>query len=253
MNIKQQQTRVWCVAPKNIPLLAQQVHVWRVPLEKAELMELGPSLLQLLSKEEFERGSRLIKSVLRQRFWMAHVVLRLILANYTGEEAKALRFHTGEYGKPYLTDSTIQFNLSHAHDQMLLAVAKDIEVGVDIEYMRPIEVEELAGRFFSPSEVSSLHGLTPAERKLGFYRLWSRKEAFIKAIGKGLSYPLHDFSVSLENTQDNCLLAIEGNAEQAKEWSLLGLGEVDDYVMAVAYQGKDYGLYCGIVAIEDLL
>lgn len=253
MNINQQQTRSWCYAPKNITLSEYQVHVWRIPLECSEFTELDPKWLQLLSTEEYERGSRLVKSVLRQRFWLAHAIVRLILARYDGVATAELRFYTGEHGKPYLLDSTLQFNLSHSHDQMLLAVARDIELGADIEYMRQtIEVEDLAQRFFSPIEVSSLRKVTPAERKLGFYRLWSRKEAYIKAIGKGLSYPLHNFSVSLEDTEGNCLLAIENDAEEAKKWSLLGLGEVNDYVMALAYRGQDYELHCWTMAGEDL-
>jgi 4'-phosphopantetheinyl transferase len=124
-----------------------------------------------------------------------HALLGL-LSRYTGMEPAAIRLARSEKGKPYLPDSDVFFNLSHTSNLALIAVARGVEVGVDVEAIQPrVDPEAIAGRFFHPAEREALE-MTRSGAKLElFYRIWVRKEAFVKAVGGGLSMGLEQFSV----------------------------------------------------------
>lgn len=222
----------------NEQLSCNELHIWSASLNCSE--EQLAVAQSMLSEQELARGARFVTAELRQRFCLSLALLRLTLAQYLDCEANEVGFYRGEHGKPYLENSNLQFNLSHSNDRMLLAVAHDIEVGIDIENMkRELEINELAARFFSSSEVNALSALPQAEQNSGFYRLWTRKEAYIKAIGQGLHFPLADFSVSLGVGQENCLLNVVSGNKGLQDWTVLGLAEQDDYAIAVAYQGVE--------------
>jgi 4'-phosphopantetheinyl transferase len=154
------------------------VDVWVVPLDAAAVW-LPPT------PGEAEHAARLVSAPLRQRYLRSHAALRAILRTYT---AAALDFALAEHGKPYLPAvPELKFNLSHSHEMALVAVAWEIEVGVDVEWLRPLrECLAIAERFFPPAEAAALAEVPADAREGEFFRRWTRIEATLKARGIGL-------------------------------------------------------------------
>jgi 4'-phosphopantetheinyl transferase len=170
------------------------VHIWRLflPDFTTEIHQLST----LLNHLEQDRAHRFHFPIHQERFTITHGLLRKTLGLYLDVDPKALTFHHGEHGKPYLANHAINFNISHSHDMALFALTHHKEIGVDIEKMEPSFKESVAKRFFSPAEYADLMQLPETDRVVAFYKIWSRKEAFIKVLGKGLFTPLDSFSVS---------------------------------------------------------
>jgi 4'-phosphopantetheinyl transferase len=175
--------------------------------------------------------------------------LRDVLSRYTGTTPESLRFSYGGHGKPFLGDEggggLLRFNVSHSNGVALYAVAAGREVGVDIEHVR----EDFAGldiaeRFFSSREVAALRALPGAERPGAFFDCWTRKEAYIKARGEGLSCPLHLFSVSLTPGQPAALLCTDDEPQEAARWSLVELFPGEGFRAALAVRGEVPSLSC---------
>lgn len=160
-----------------------EIHVWRVPLDTA------PTHSELLSPEERDRASHFHAERDRIRYHNAHTALRQVLARYADLEPQALEFQINTYGKPSLINApAIEFNLTHSHANALVAVTTS-PVGVDIEHLRAdFDVVSLAQRYFAAAEIDLVQ--TNPDR---FFEFWTRKEAFIKAIGMGISFPLQGF------------------------------------------------------------
>lgn len=142
-----------------------------------------------------------------------------------GVQPHAIEFGTEEYGKPYVKRSNLRFNLSHSNEWALLGVVEGREIGVDIEYHHAIrDYAGIANRFFSEDEVEALFALPETDWLEGFYRCWTRKEAFIKAIGTGLYLPLDRFSVSLHPDEKPMILSVRTPDFRAEEWVLSHVG-----------------------------
>ncbi len=220
---------------------AAVVHVWRVPL-KAPDAHLA-RLARVLSADERERADRFAFPDLRRRFLVGRGVLRSILGRYTGLPAAAIRLRYGPRGKPALDEpehaDSIRFNVSNSHELALVAVARGREVGVDLEWTeRPIaDAEPIAERFFSPVECAALRALPASLREAGFYTCWTRKEAFIKALGDGLALPLDAFDVSLAPDAPAALLAGRGPAADIDRWELHALDPGPGYRAALVVEG----------------
>jgi 4'-phosphopantetheinyl transferase len=158
-------------------------------------------LEQMLSHDEIARAERFHFERDRRRFVVGRGLLRAILGRYMGIESERLRFRYGEYGKPYLAEEyggkALQFNVAHSQDMALYAIARDREVGVDIEYIRPFpNLMQIAEQFFSARENIALQAVPEHLKDEAFFTCWTRKEAYIKARGDGLSLPLDRFDVS---------------------------------------------------------
>lgn len=221
-------------------LKAHEVHIWSAKLSDffAELAY-GYSLL---SEKEQLRADRFVVAAPREQYIAATWILRQILASYLKCRLDEVEFKFGSHGKPYVLQATdLQFNLSHSQDRVLIGIAKNQEIGVDIEYhkSRRLEVELLAQRFFTSDECTELMQHKSSHRFLAFYRIWTRKEAFIKATGQGLSFGLNNFSVSSKRQGFDCLLTINESAKLAQQWSLGPILEREqDYTAAVAAFGE---------------
>ncbi|PTM58989.1 4'-phosphopantetheinyl transferase [Desmospora activa DSM 45169] len=160
------------------------------PLSLVENME------NCLSAEEVDRARRLIRPRDRERFIVSRGLLRYLLSSLTGKKPESLRFQYGPYGKPMLQGYDWAFNLSHSHDYVCIAVSAHSPVGVDLERIRPeMEVDKLADLVMSASEKAEWIQLQEKDRQVAFFRLWTRKEAVVKAAGEGLSRSLPGFSV----------------------------------------------------------
>jgi 4'-phosphopantetheinyl transferase len=176
-------------------------------------------------------------------------VLRDILSRYLGVPPSALVFRYSTYGKPALAAgfdaARVCFNISHSHEMALFAVTCEREIGVDIEHLgRDIHAEEIAEHFFSAHERASLRTLPAAAKHEAFFNCWTRKEAYIKAHGEGLSLPLDQFDVSLLPGEPAALLATRNDPWEARRWSLQALSPGSGYVAALAVEGQGWQLSC---------
>jgi len=198
-------------------------------------------LLSSLTEEEFRRGDRLIDRDKAQRFLVGRGVLRQALAGVIGVEPGDVRFGVGEFGKPYLSDrpagEPVSFNVSHAGSYLLLAIGHGAELGVDLEEIRPdLDFAPMARRYFSQREQEDLFALLPEERLCAFYRCWTRKEAYLKGTGTGLSQPSTSFDVSLSPHQEPALLAHRGSPSEPGRWTLCDLPMPKGYCAAIAVE-----------------
>ncbi len=234
--------------PLTPPSLAEEeIHVWRVNLDlpPAAVQRLG----QYLSPDERERAQRFYFEHLRRRFTAARGALREILGAALGLLPAQLKFSYEPYGKPRLDPQTggswISFNLAHSHELALIAVTRSRMIGVDLEYQRPIAgAEKIAEEYFSPQEYDVFRQMDLQEKLPAFYRCWTRKEAFVKAIGEGLSHPLDRFIVSFAPGEPARLLEIGGSQEVASEWGIFDLNPGPGYTAALAVKGSGLTLSC---------
>lgn len=172
-------------------------------------------------------------------------MLRTLLAAYLGRGAAELSFSYAEKGKPSLADSqtAVNFNLAHSQGRALYAFSRGRELGVDLEFIREdLESEKIAVRFFSPAEVKRLELVPPELRKQAFFECWTRKEAYIKARGDGLSLPLDDFDVSLGPGEPAALLRNHKEPEEVARWTMRSLDAPSGYAAALVVAGHDWKL-----------
>lgn len=238
----------WLEPPDALALGGSKVHVWRAELDRPAAYVDG--MLRTLREDERARADRFYRSEDRARFICTRGTLRTLLGRYLGEEPGGLRFEYNRHGKPYLAEGqgagpALCFNVSHSEGYALLAFTRGRELGVDLERIQPgFAHEELAGRFFSAREVSSLGGLPRDLRAAAFFTCWTRKEAYIKARGQGLSIPLDTFEVSLAPGEVAALLRADEDPHGAGHWSLRDLPAVPDFAAALAAEGADWELKC---------
>lgn len=225
-----------------IELAPAALHVWRVELDVPAATR--ARLWLVLSEDERQRARRFHFALDMDRFVAAHAALRLILARYLGgADAAGLRFSTGPFGKPAL-GGRLQFNLSHSHALALCAIAYS-RVGVDVEKMRPdFATNDIASRHFSPRENRTLRAVGAAERCAAFFACWTRKEAYVKARGEGLSLPLDAFDVSLAPGETPALIETRPDPSEARRWSLWSLDVGAGYAAAVAVEGESSAPAC---------
>ena len=222
------------------PLLdSHSVHVYRTCLDVVPAVR--EKLSAALSPDELERAGRFHFERDRHRFVVARGMVRAILARYLEVEPAVLEFTYGAHGKPALAYSwsspPLCFNVSHSQDLGILAVAR-AEVGVDIECFRPIEdFEAIVSRYFSPVEAAALMRFEPERRLTAFFYCWTRKEAFIKARGEGLSYPLQNFEVTLVPGEPGRLLRISG--DEIARWFMQDLPMAPDAAGTLVVKGAD--------------
>lgn len=238
-NMEQRPT--WGRAPDTFELGEAETHVWRVPLDVSSAVVEG--LRGLLAPDERARAERFFFESGRRHFTVARAALRIILGRYLRREPRSLRFDYGPQGKPFLpeaggTGAPLEFNLTHSHGLALVALTRAGRVGVDIEHIRPdFAGDEIAERFFSEAEVKALRSLPAEIRVERFFDCWTRKEAFIKARGEGLSLPLDQFDVTFSPSEPPCLLRTGWDADEAARWALHEILVGPDFKAALAVEG----------------
>ncbi len=228
----------WIVPPDSLKLEGRHVDIWRISLNLT--VDSVKLLFSSLSADEIQRAIRFHFPADRDRFISAHGILREILGRYLHCKPGDLAFSVNQYGKPALVNSNLEFNLSHSGDFALLAITKGRKLGVDVERIRTdMELESMASRNFSKAEVHELMALPSEKREIGFFNCWTRKEAYIKAHGLGLSLPLDCFDVSLSPDQPAILRATRPNKQEASRWTLRSLDINPNYAGALAAEGLD--------------
>lgn len=209
------------------------VHVYRFGLDLSAADQARAA--QCLSTEEQARSARYLRPTDRQRFAAGRGQMRQILSVYCQIAPEALQFHQNPQGKPALVDHPMCFNLSHSSDVAVLAVTHGQAVGIDLETnTRQADYTNIARRFFAPSETEALLALTPTQQAQAFLNIWTRKEAYIKALGVGLSIPLDSFTVSLGEP------AVLSGA--AADWNLLTFTPSLSFTAALVVDGPIQGI-----------
>ena len=226
----------------------QDVHLWYLDLEDQRIGE--REFASLLSADETERSARLRFARDRRHFHICRGALRMLLANYLEEEPSRLIFSYSAHGKPELggvhETRGLRFNVSHSGDMACVGVTLERRIGVDIEAIRyDVEIKAIAQRFFSVSEQRDLASLPVDDQHRGFFNCWARKEAYLKALGSGLSLPLSEFDVSLRPGEPVRLLATRPDPNEAKRWTMLEPGFGEKYATAIVAEGADLKLTCG--------
>ena len=200
--------------------------------------------MALLSNDEQIMAERFQFEKLRLRYIAGRAALRKLLGGYIGCEPEALIFGYNHYGKPSLqkVDSGLCFNVSHSRETMLAAFALNSNIGIDIEAIQQnIDCMDICQRWFSVQESDALRDL-PEEKRVGaFFRVWTRKEAYIKARGIGFSYPLNRFSVSLDETAP-ALLEHQDCAQELKSWQIYNIELSSAYSAAVAIEAARWDI-----------
>jgi 4'-phosphopantetheinyl transferase len=242
-----EQNQEWLPAPTAPRLMPGQVHVWRAALDIPT--PLADTLEQTLSPDEQTRAAQFRFPFLRQRFVAGRGILRAILGRYQGVAPQILRFDYTAHGKPFLQPDEgrqwLRFNMAHAEGMALYAIAHSREVGIDIEMLRPIgDAMAIAVQFFSPLERHMLQALPLEEQPAAFLRCWTRKEAYTKGLGVGLSLPLDQFSVTLTAHEPAQLLRTEHDPAAITQWAIRELTPGPSYIAALAVEGYDWQLTC---------
>jgi 4'-phosphopantetheinyl transferase len=239
----------WSLNPATLSLPETDVHLWYIPLDQpATVIE---RFLAMLSSEEHRRAQRFFFAQDREHFIVGRGMLRVLLGSYLHVPPATLKFQYGSYGKPMLIQPNnleqLTFNVSHSQNLALYALACNREVGIDVEYMRFLtDAPGIAAQFFSPEERSVLHALPESERQQGFYSCWTRKEAYIKALGKGLLQPLDQFTVPLASEQTDQPLPIRDEHGDDARWYLYSIPpppHFPDYKAALVVERTQRHLY----------
>ncbi|HXY20397.1 MAG TPA: 4'-phosphopantetheinyl transferase superfamily protein [Gemmatimonadales bacterium] len=215
-----------------------EVHVWtlRLDLDRAAQERLEA----FLSGAEVERARRFVHQTDRRRYVCAHGLLRLVLSGYVGIRPRDIAFEEGPGGKPRLAEQPgPRFNLTHSDDLALVAVSRDREVGIDVERIREIgSLRALADACFSPAERAALAAIAGPLRLQAAFAGWTRKEAFLKALGEGLAMPLDSFDVTLVPGEPPRLLRVEDAPDAPGRYTLRAVQPAPGYVGALAVEGR---------------
>lgn len=233
---------------ERLELPAGEVHVWSASLSVSPVALAAHT--RCLSPDETRRASSFVFERHRNRFIAGRAFLRVLLGAYIRRSPERVQFAYGPHGKPELGDGAevtgLKFNLSHSGDVALCAVTLGREVGVDVEEVRDLhDARGVANRFFSPAENAVLQDMPEGARLAAFFTCWTRKEAFLKALGDGLARPLDAFDVTLAPGAPARLLRVADRPDEAERWSLCDVAVGPGFAAALAVDGHGWRLRRG--------
>lgn len=227
------------------PLASGEAHLWRVVVPDENCIP--PFWLGLLSAEEKEGVARKRIPLDARRTLTSRACLRLLIGHYLRVPPDAIAFTANATGKPHIAapslSPTLEFNVSHSGDWVVLAFARGLPVGVDVECHRELEFSELVNSFFSPHERATWATLPPADHTRAFFSAWTKKEAYLKALGLGLSMALDSFSVSLDSGATSELVGCASDGSVARQWHITPVDLAPDYACALAIESTATALH----------
>jgi len=225
------------VAASHFKLDEQTIHVWALPIQPSDSIVAGYQ--DILSPDERKRAGRFCFDHLQRSFIFTRGTLRVLLSHYLAILPKEAPFQYGATGKPRVgIETPFRFNTSHSGDTVLFAFARKCDIGVDVEHIRGLpDMQDIVSRFFCPQETSQFASTPQAEREATFFRFWTRKEAYLKATGSGLSTQLGNFCVTVDALEPARLVYIRSGSHAADVWTLHDLSLSPQYAAAVAYRG----------------
>lgn len=222
-------------------LSPRELHLWWADTSRPS--EPIDVLKQCLAPDERQRAERFVRETDRHRFVVSHAAVRMILGQYLGIPPDRVELTIRPGGKPQLAPSgevpSLYYSLSHSGDRALIGVTRDKEVGVDVEHIRPlIDADNIVRRYFSAGEQTIWRSLSADEQLAAFFRCWTRKEAYLKAQGIGLSAGLDQFEVSLAPGEPACLLRINDSTRSITRWRMYEISADMDYMAACVVDGE---------------
>jgi len=232
----------WKIPKNPIHIKPKVIHIWVADILSYSTLHLE-QLKQCLSQDELEHASRYYFEKDKKYYITSRGILRKILSNYLTMKPEKIKFSYNPYGKPYLCNKfhtkNFNFNLSHSGDLALYIFSANFDVGIDLEKFQLIEgFIDIAMQFFSPNEFLKLKSIPHDQQLTAFFKCWTRKEAFIKAIGNGLSHPLDQFEVTLAPNETAMFVNIISKSTAASEWSLYSFTPKPNYEASFAFKGK---------------
>lgn len=238
---------VWREVSAIPPVAPAEIQVWRVNLlpPPAEISRLE----KFLTAHEIKQAAQFHFAHDQRRFVVRRAVLRQLLAANLGLRPAEIQIEAAQFQKPQIAapqnPNNLRFNCSHSADWALIALALGREVGADVEQRRPLpDADELVKNYFSDGEITEWNGLPEAARGEGFFNCWTRKEAYVKAIGLGLAHPLKEFSVSLAPDRPVVLLKVAKDSTALDRWSLLDLAVATGYSAALVLENRPATVNC---------
>jgi 4'-phosphopantetheinyl transferase len=236
---------MWDSPPEDLELDAGYIDVWRTQIDLPE--DEIDSYVATLSQEEQDRAARFTFPDKYEEYVVSRGLLRKALAHVLKQPATEFQFEYTDSKKPYLpikyANKTVSFNISHSHGQALVAISLDRNIGIDIEKIRSdVEYEKLALRFFSEAEHHELMQISADERARSFFAIWTRKEAFVKAIGKGIAFGLSEFDVNISPEEPPVMLATRWNPEDVSLWSMATIDAENNFMATLATDGGEFQL-----------
>ncbi|MFZ0964217.1 MAG: 4'-phosphopantetheinyl transferase superfamily protein [Terriglobia bacterium] len=234
------QVEVWQTATAELTFPSDRIDIWRVRLDPYE--PLGQDIRDILTVDEVARASRFHFEMDRGRYIRGRATLRILLGRYLKTPPAEIRFQYGNHGKPEIAlphgACSLRFNFSDSGGLALIAVGSGRAIGVDIEKVHPLpDFLNIARQFFSALEVQAILAVSENKRQEAFFACWTRKEAFLKATGMGLLYPLSDFSVSVHPDEQAELCEVKGNKDIASYWFLTDVLSGEGFRGALACEG----------------
>lgn len=238
--------RTWTKARPIAPLHDDEVQVWRLRVDlEGQTHAAAEPIAEVVTADERDRAARFRFEADRQRFLQGRLILRTFLGHHLGITPRDVVFVRGEFGKPEVevqspvATGTLRFNLAHSGEWLLFALAWNRELGVDVEHHRTMsDAIQIARRFFAPPEVAALEALDASLHHDTFFRVWTRKEAIVKATGQGISAGLDRFAVSSDASDYVTLRGLDGDPLWNR-WTIHGLDMPQNYTAAIAYDRRD--------------
>ncbi len=239
------------------PPRTREVHLWSVDLYPSA--DKVAAFRQLLTPEEIQRSERFKFDRHRRRFIVRRGALRRLVGAYLDQDPTVVQFAEGDKGKPFVPQAdtpaaeTLHFNLTDSKDLAIYAFTRGAELGVDVEVLRPMpDALDISEHFFAAEERDDLRRVAEADRAVAFFNCWTRKEAYIKAIGEGLSEPLDRFCVSLIPEQPARFIHLGGDPQRAADWTLYHMLPEAGAVGALALEGGGWQVTrCCRYALDD--
>lgn len=223
-------------------LSENQIHIWKVDLRNDEIDEEN-LYNEILSPLEKKRADRLKSKQDQQRSIISRGILRKKLGRYLQRSPKDINFSYNKHGKPFLNSTdlpiNIKFNVTHSKDLVLYAITLDREIGIDLEFIKDInKADKIVERFFSEEENSYYNSHSNDKKKWAFFTLWTRKEAYSKARGRGIGLPAKDFDLRLI-PEEKAISDSKNLTKAQSKWALFNIEVNSNYLAALATEGKD--------------
>ncbi len=233
----------WNEPPSEIILHNNDVHIWKASLNVNS--DKITTLKSILSNDEIDKADRFVFGRDQRRFIVARGLLRIILGRYLMVKPKKIKFIYNDYGKPALSykfhKRKLHFNISHSNELVVFAITNKGRIGIDIENVHSMkDIEQIIERFFSIEEQEEFKTLPKYCQEQVFFKCWTRKEAFIKACGQGLTLPLNKFTVSVIPSEPARLKYIDNEIDKVDSWTMKEVIPIAGYVGTVVVEGNSY-------------
>jgi 4'-phosphopantetheinyl transferase len=215
------------------------VDVWQADLN--QYARCLSKLTAVLNEQEKQRADTFQQPLLRNRYIAVRAITRHVLANYLSAQPADLQFSLGEYGKPDLISDSLYFNISHTDHLLLIAVGNLPDIGVDIELIKTrSNMDGMAKRCFAESEFQFWQPLPEPQSQETFYRLWTKKEAFVKAIGRGIALGLN--RCEIESQKDGQIISIPEDYGLACDWKITEIPVIANFCAALVTPNLEFEL-----------